>query len=238
MLDGDVPARALAVYGHPDDPEISAGGTLAAWAARGCEVWVLLATRGDKGTTDPDADLDALAEQRRAETAAALGRLGLAGHRRLEHPDGSLVDDDTLRSEICSVVRELRPEAVLCPDPTAVFFGDRYFNHRDHRITGWATLDAVAPAAANPHYFPDQIAAGLAVHQVDRVYLSGTLEPNCWIDVTATLDRKIDALFCHSSQLVDAGEWFRDFLRERAETDGRAAGVRYAEGFRRLTLRG
>jgi LmbE family N-acetylglucosaminyl deacetylase len=238
MLDGDVPARALAVYGHPDDPEISAGGTLAAWAAQGCEVWVLLTTRGDKGTTDPAADLEALAEERREETTAALARLGLAGHRRLEHSDGTLEDDDALRAEICAVVRELQPQVVLCPDPTAVFFGDGYFNHRDHRVTGWATLDAVAPAAANPHYFPEQIAAGLAVAAVDRVYLSGTLEPNCWVDVTTTLDAKIDALFCHTSQLVDAGDWFRDFLRERAEVDGRAAGVRYAEGFRRITLRG
>ncbi|MGZ6956790.1 MAG: PIG-L deacetylase family protein [Acidimicrobiia bacterium] len=238
MLESAVPARALAVYGHPDDPEISAGGTLASWAASGCEVWVLLTTRGDKGTVDADADLDALAARREEETAAAVARLGLAGHRHLEHSDGDLEDDRHLRAEICAVIRELRPEAVLCPDPTAVFFGDSYFNHRDHRVTGWATLDAAAPAAANPHYFPEQVAAGLAVHQVDRVYLSGTLEPNCWVDISAHLETKIDALFCHASQLIDAGDWVRDFLRERAEADGRAAGVRHAEGFRRLALRG
>ena len=96
------------------------------------------------------------------------------------------------------------PDAVLCPDPTAVYFGDRYFNHRDHRVTGWATLDAIAPAAGNPHYFPEQIAEGLAVHQVRDVYLSGTLEPNCWVDIGDTLERKIDGLFCHASQLADA----------------------------------
>ena len=102
-----------------------------------------------------------------------------------------------------------------------MFFGDGYFNHHDHRVTGWATLDAVAPAAGNPHYFPEHLGDGLAVHQVRAVYLSGTLEPNCWIDIGDTLERKIDALFCHASQLVDAGEWFREFLRERAE-DGRS----------------
>jgi LmbE family N-acetylglucosaminyl deacetylase len=239
MLERDgVPARALAVYGHPDDPEISAGGTLASWAAAGTEVWLLVTTRGDKGTTDPDADLDALARQRVDETAAAVARLGLAGHRHLDHDDGDLADDAALRAEICAIVRELRPAAVLCPDPTAVFFGDTYFNHRDHRTTGWATLDAVAPAAGNPHYFPEQLAAGLPVHRVERMYLSGTLEPNCWIDISDHLDAKIDALFCHASQLGEAGDWFRDFLRERAEADGRAVGVRYAEGFRRLTLGG
>jgi LmbE family N-acetylglucosaminyl deacetylase len=117
-----------------------------------------------------------------------------------------------------------------------VFFGDTYFNHRDHRITGFAALDAVSPAAGNPHYFPEQRAEGLAVHQVGTVYLSGTLEPNCWVDITATLERKIDALFSHTSQLTEPGEWFREFLRTSAEDAGRAAGVPYAEGFRRVTL--
>ena len=129
-------------------------------------------------------------------------------------------------------VRRLRPEVVICPDPTAVFFGDRYYNHHDHRITGWATLDAAAPMAGSPHYFP-----GFGgVHAVPRVLMSGTLEPNVWVDVTATLETKVDALFCHRSQLPTTDEWFRDFLRDRAEESGRVAGVRYAEGFRRLWL--
>src|SRR5438094_948944 len=99
-------------------------------------------------------------------------------------------------------------------------------------LARWATLDAVAPAAAMPHYFPD---AG-DVHRVGCIYLSGTLEPNVWVDVSDALDAKIDALFCHRSQLADTSEFFRGFLRERAEEAGRQAGVRYAEGFRRLTL--
>jgi LmbE family N-acetylglucosaminyl deacetylase len=103
-------------------------------------------------------------------------------------------------------------------------------------VTGWATLDAVAPSAGNPHYFPEHIAEGLAVHHVRDVYLSGTLEPNCWIDIGDALERKIDGLFCHASQLVDAGDWFRDFLRQRAEDAGAAVGIRYAEPFRRLTF--
>lgn len=230
------PTRALAVYAHPDDPEISAGGTLARWSDAGAEVWVLITTRGDKGTNDPDVDLDALARLRVEETAASSAELGLAGHRHLDYDDGELVDDERLRGQIVRHVRELRPDVVLCPDPTAVFFGESYVNHRDHRVTGWATLDAVAPAAGNPHYFAEHIAEGLAVHHVPTVYLSGTLEPNCWVDVTATMERKIDALFQHASQLTETGDWFREFLRQSAEEAGRAAGVRYAEGFRRLTL--
>jgi LmbE family N-acetylglucosaminyl deacetylase len=232
----ETPASALAVYAHPDDPEISAGGTLARWADAGARVWVLITTRGDKGTPDPDADLEALARLRIEETAKASERLGFADHFHLDYRDGELPDDLDLRAAIVRRVRELRPEVVLCPDPTAVFFGDSYFNHRDHRVTGWATLDAVAPAAGNPHYFRDQVDDGLTVHHVRAVYLSGTLEPNCWVDISDVLERKIDALFCHASQLTETGEWFRQFLRDRAEEEGRAAGVAYAEGFRRLTL--
>ncbi len=47
---------------------------------------------------------------------------------------------------------------------------------------------------------------------------------------------KLDALFCHASQLVETGDWFREFLRTSAEEAGRAAGVHYAESFRRLEL--
>ncbi len=232
----DTPGSVLAVYAHPDDPEIAAGGTLARWAAAGSTVWVLITTRGDKGSSDPTADLAALTRRRIEETATASALLGFADHFHLDYPDGELPDDLDLRAELARRVRELRPEVVVCPDPTAVFFGDSYFNHRDHRVTGWATLDAVAPAAGNPHYFHDQITAGLSVHQIRAVYLSATLEPNCWIDISDTLERKVDALFCHASQLTETGEWFRQFLRDRAEEAGREAGVRYAEGFRRLTF--
>src|SRR5215211_4408130 len=202
------------------------------------DVSVLITTRGDKGTQDPDADLAKLARLRVEETAKAAALLGFAGHYHLGYHDGELPDDQELRAAITRYVRALRPQVVLCPDPTAVFFGDRYFNHHDHRVTGWATLDAVAPAAGNPHYFADHLTEGLDVHHVQAVYLSGTLEPNCWVDINNTLEHKIDALFCHASQLTETGEWFRQFLRDRAEEAGREAGVAYAEGFRRLSFGG
>ena len=141
---------------------MACAGTLAAWAAAGCEVHVVLCTDGDKGSTDPAVDPAELAGRRAAEAAEAAGLVGLAGQEFLHYPDGELVDDAAFRGALVAVVRRLRPEVVLCPDPTAVFFGQDYFNHRDHRVTGWAVLDAVAPAAALPHYFPD---AGPA-HQV------------------------------------------------------------------------
>ena len=230
----EVPARALVVYAHPDDPEVSCGGTVARWAAAGCEVHVVICTAGDKGSSDPSTVPEELARRRAAEVAAATSLLGAAGHHLLGHPDGEVHNDATLRRELVAVVRRLRPQVVVCPDPTAVFFGSHYFNHRDHREVGWATLDAVAPAAASPHYFPD---AG-PPHQVDAVYLSGTLEPDVWVEITSTIEVKAQALLCHESQMGETGEWLRQAVQQRAEEGGRVAGVPYAEGFRLLRLTG
>lgn len=227
-----VPASALAVYAHPDDPEVSCGGTLARWAGAGATVHVLVCAAGDKGSSDPTADPKQLASRRADEVAAAAAALRLNGHELLGLPDGEIDNTPALRRTLVEAIRRLRPEVVVCPDPTAVFFGRRYFNHRDHREVGWAVLDAVAPAAANPHYFPD---AG-AAHQVSAVYLSGTLEPDVAVDITGSVEAKAEALLCHESQLGEAGEWMRQVVRQRAEEAGRAVGVPFAESFRLLQL--
>ena len=92
VLHDDIPERALAVYAHPDDPEISCGATLARWAAGGCEVHVLVLTRGEKGSHDPAVDLQRLAARRQAEMAAAGKVLGVRGQEQLGIDDGELVN--------------------------------------------------------------------------------------------------------------------------------------------------
>jgi LmbE family N-acetylglucosaminyl deacetylase len=227
-----LPTRVLAVYAHPDDAEVSCGGTLARWARDGTEVHVVVCTRGDKGSSDPSVDPAALAAMRQKEVKAAGRVLGVRKHHLLDNGDGDIENDPALRAAIVRVVRTVKPEVVVCPDPEAAFFGQSYFNHRDHRVVGWATLDAVAPAAANPHYF-----AGTGpAHQVSAVYLSGTLAPDVWVDISDTVDVKAEALLCHRSQVGETSEWLRTAVRERAEGAGRSAGVDYAEAFRRLVL--
>jgi LmbE family N-acetylglucosaminyl deacetylase len=229
-----VPASALAIYAHPDDPDVSCGGTLARWAARGCRVEVVVCTTGDKGTADPSLDPGDLTTTREKEMAAAAEVLGVAVQHRLGYPDGELQNDELFRRQLVRLIRSVRPEAVICPDPTAAFFGQDYFNHRDHRMVGWAALDALAPAAALPHYFPE---AG-PPHQVAVVYLSGTLEPDVWVDVSAALEQKVKAVLCHQSQLREGAERLGQVVRGRAAEAGRAAGVAAAEPFRRLRLGG
>jgi LmbE family N-acetylglucosaminyl deacetylase len=226
-----VPRCALAVYAHPDDPDVSCGGTLARWVNGGSEVHVLVCTNGDKGTTDPEVRPQDLAATRALEMIASAEVLKLAGHHTLGHPDGEIDNNSALREEVVRFVRELRPEAVLCPDPTAVLFGEDYLNHRDHRETGFAVLDALSPAAALPNYFP---AAG-PVHQVQVAYLSGTLEPTVWVDITETIAQKVASVTCHKSQVPDP-DWAERVVRLRAEAEGQRLGVAYAEAFRRLRI--
>ncbi len=228
----ETPERALGVYAHPDDPDVSCGGTLARWSREGCEVHVLLCTEGDKGTLDPSVTTAEVAKIRAAEAAEAAAIIGLAGQHHLGHSDGDLVDGVELRAEIVEWVRRLVPTVVLCPDPTALFFGEDYLNHRDHRVVGACVLDALAPAAALPHYFPE---AG-PPHQVKVAYLSGTLDPTVWIDITPTVGEKLSAVACHRSQFPAGFEWAREALLERAMEEGQRAGVQYAEAFRRLRL--
>jgi LmbE family N-acetylglucosaminyl deacetylase len=227
-----VPTRVLAIYAHPDDPDISAGGTIARWAGAGAEVHVCICAEGDKGTVDPTTAPADLVARRRIEVAAAGAALGVRAHHWLGLADGDISDTPDLRERLVGLIRTIRPDTVLAPDPTAVFFGSTYVNHRDHRTVGWLVVDAVAPAAAMPHYFP---AAGPA-HRVTELYLSGTLEPDAWVEITATIEAKAAAIACHQSQVAEPAEWLRGAVRQRAEDDGRQAGIPYAEGFRRLVL--
>jgi LmbE family N-acetylglucosaminyl deacetylase len=230
----EVPGSALAVYAHPDDPVVSCGGTLAAWGKAGCRIHVAVLTRGDKGTEDPTVDAEALAAVRAEETAAAGAVIGVAEQHLLGHPDGELEDAPPLRRELVELVRRVRPEVLVCPDPTALLFGSTYVNHRDHRVCGVLALDAVAPAAALPLYFPE---AG-PPHQVRAVLLSGTLEPDVFVDVSATLERKVEAVLCHRSQLKESPEWIRTAMRSRAAEAGHLVGVGAAEAFRLVSLGG
>jgi LmbE family N-acetylglucosaminyl deacetylase len=231
-VDRSVPGTALAIYAHPDDPEVSCAGTLAAWAAAGCEVHLVICTRGEKGTRDPAVIPAELAATRAQESERAAEVMGLASHEMLGFPDGELENTTHLRELLVERIRRVQPEVVMGPDPTAVFFGTSYVNHHDHRAIGFALLDACAPASASPLYFPD---AGPA-HAVPRIFLSGTLEPDTWIDIETTVDTKVAALLCHRTQLGDEAELAGEVVRHRAAAAGRTAGLRSAEAFRTFRL--
>jgi LmbE family N-acetylglucosaminyl deacetylase len=227
------PARALAIFAHPDDPEVACAGTLAAWVADGCDAHLVIANAGDKGRTTAKATPKKLAIVRRAEAEEAAKVLGLASLEALGYPDGELENTSELRARLIAFIRSMQPDVVIAPDPTAVFFGDSYVNHHDHRALGWAVLDIIGSMAPGPLYVPETGPP----HQVSTLLLAGTLEPDTWVDIGASLDKKLAALRCHVSQLDGGDDVVADLVEARAADAGRAAGVRYAEGFRRLSFR-
>ena len=231
--DATVPGSVLAIYAHPDDPEVACGGTLARWVDEGAAAHLVVVNRGEKGSPSASIDPDALADARAGEVAEAAAVLGLSSVELLGYPDGESENDLGLRGRLVEVVRRLRPDRIVCPDPTALYFGGGYVNHRDHRVCGYAVLDAVAPAAASPLYFPELGPP----HQVAEVYLSGTLDPDTAVDIASALDRKAQALGCHRSQVGEEREWVAELVAQRSAEAGRALGLRHAEVFRVLRLK-
>jgi LmbE family N-acetylglucosaminyl deacetylase len=226
----------LAVFAHPDDAEIAAGGTIAGWTAAGREVHLLVLTNGDRGSSDPAMDRARLAQIRKAETEAAAEVLELASVRILSIHDGELENTDVVREAVIRRVREVRADTVLSVDPTAVFFENRYYNHSDHRTAGMIALDGSFPGAGNPHFHSEHLGEGLDVQEVIEVWLGWTNEPNHTEDVTATFDTKVAALAEHASQLSEGIRFFDDFMREEAKVAGEKIGVELAEEFRVLDL--
>lgn len=226
----------IAVFAHPDDAEIAAGGVLAKWAAAGREVHLLILTNGDRGSSDPQRDRTELARVRLAETEAAAAVLGLASARILSTHDGELENHPAVRGAVVRRIREVRAETLLSCDPTSVFFEDRYYNHSDHRTAGMVALDAAFPGSGNPHFFSEQLGEGLEVQDVNDVWLGWTNEPNHTEDVTVFFQTKIDALAEHASQLAEGIAFFEEFLGEEAVRAGQEIGVERAEQFRVLDL--
>ena len=226
------PRVALAVYAHPDDADVAAGGALATWAKQGASTHLLIVCDGAKGSHAASAQVGSIRERRAEELASAASLLGVTSVTCLERRDGEFQNDEELRRTLVTHVRLLQPDVVLGPDPTATFFGGVYVNHRDHRETGWALLDAVAPASAMPLYFPE---AG-AAHVVSHLLLSGTHEPDVVVDISLAMEDKVKAVLAHRSQLGDDPSGVRSILLNRAQQAGRDISVTFGESFRHLAL--
>lgn len=230
-----VPDRAMFIYAHPDDIEFSVAGTAAKWARSGSEVVYVVLTDGNVGTHESDLTPEALAEIRRAEQAAAARVAGAKHSIFLGRHDGLLAPTLDLRKDLVRLIRQHRPNAVVCGDPRAYFYGDTYINHPDHRAAAVAAIEAVFPAAEMDLLYPDLAAEGLTGHKANYVYVSTGEDANHYVDISETIEVKIAALREHVSQL---GEWDPGpRIRERAAAVGAKVGFEYAESFRRMRLK-
>ena len=229
------PKRFMVIVGHPDDADFGPAATAAAWIDAGSTGWLVCCTSGDAGSEDPFLDPLDLARAREEEQRRAAEIVGYSGVTFLHQPDGALVNDLTLREMLVKEIRTFRPDAVFCGDPEVVIHNGGGVNHTDHRAAALAAVDAVYPAARNPMAFPWLARGGLAIHKVRRLYLMWGNQPDSWIDVTATVDRKISALRCHASQIHDAEAVFGR-VRGRLAEAGARLGVAAAEGYRVVVI--
>jgi len=223
-----VPERVMAIGAHPDDVELGAGGTLAKWSGRGSLVTIVVCTDGAAGNENHDLTSTAVAKRRQMEQQAAADCLGVRYLVQLGYADGGLEDTTEFRSALVELMRQHRPDIVLSHDPQT----RSRFVHRDHRIAGQVTLDAIYPYARDHLHYPQQIARGLSTHRVDQCLLWDTDEPNAVVDISGTLNIKGESLRQHASQLggilrgADLVEWLRERSRAAASgfdfTDGEA----------------
>jgi LmbE family N-acetylglucosaminyl deacetylase len=225
--------RALVIIAHPDDADFGHAGTVAKLCAEGWEVIYVVATSGDKGTSDPEMTRERLAEIREREQRAACEALGVKECIFLRHPDGYVAECPELRGEIVRLLRHYRPDLVMTWDAYR-----RGFNHTDHRAVGIAAYDAVYPAARDRLYNPDDEAEGRAAHKVRELLLTGSEDPNYTVDISDYFDLKLEAIYCHRSQLqpLPKDEFLRR-RREQAEEAGQRTGTPYTESYRRVLLR-
>jgi LmbE family N-acetylglucosaminyl deacetylase len=229
------PERFMVIAAHPDDAEFGPAGTAARWIDAGSEGWLVCCTSGDQGGEDPDADPLELTAVREAEQRSAARIVGYAGVTFLHQPDGALANDLPLREQLVREIRTFRPDAVFATDPDTIFYKGGGINHTDHRAAGLAAVDAVYPAARNPMAFPSLARSGLAAHRVRRLYLFWSDRADTWVDISATLDRKLDALRAHASQIHDP-DGLATRIRSWAAEEGAAIGAAAAEALRVVVI--
>jgi LmbE family N-acetylglucosaminyl deacetylase len=234
VLDDAEVSRALVVTAHPDDVDFGAAGTIAGWTSRGVEVTYCIVTDGQAGGFDPDVPRSQIPTIRRAEQVAAAAHCGVTDVRFLGYVDGELTVSHDLRRDLSRVIRQVRPDRMLIQSP------ERYWSrigasHPDHLAAGEAAIQAVYPDARNPFAHPSLLGdEGLEPWTVREVWLMADPNPDHWVDVTDTLEVKLDAIRSHASQMQegrDVGDFVREFLAAAAATAGFGEG-RYAESFR------
>jgi LmbE family N-acetylglucosaminyl deacetylase len=218
----------LGVWAHPDDEAYLSGGLMAAAADGGARVVCVTATRGERGTPDPDDWPPArLAPLRDAELATSLAVLGVTDHCYLDYPDGECagVPSTEAVDRLAEIITEIEPDTVLTFGP------DGMTGHPDHRAVSAWTTSAVRrsqPGTAPRLLYATKTAPWSdrfdALHRALQVFPAG-LPPRFPVDDVALnvdlpddlLDRKVAALRAQASQvgpLVDAigDELFRSWV--------------------------
>ena len=255
--------RILVFEAHGDDMEFFAGGTIAKFADRGHQVTLVVATDNDKGSFELSAEELRAARDREVNGAANV--LGIAKVIPLGYSDGDLAYQATpgeLRGQFMRLIRQERPDIVMTWDPFTPYEG-----HPDHRAVAVAASEA-ASFSDFPLYYPEQLRDGLAAHHVGEqwYFAKSPRDQNKYVGIDDCIEKKIEALYQHESQMVltlagmqhdlrDSGldvPWlaqldphhYHEPIARQMKAAARAVagrsglGCTYAEGFRRTRFGG
>ena len=227
--------RVMVIAAHPDDAEIQCGGTVAKLAQAGARVSYVLCTSGNRGTDDSTVSAEQLATLREEEQRAAARRLGVERVTFLRHDDGDLAfARPLLRAQLTRLLREERPEIIFTHDFLA---GQTSYEvcylHPDHRATGAMAFEAAFFCAPGPLFYPEHVAEGLRPHRVATMYLFMSDRPDRYVNISNTLEAKVEAIASHVSQWgshPDLAGFFGDMARRLGQQGGLAS----AEAFKVL----
>jgi LmbE family N-acetylglucosaminyl deacetylase len=215
--------RVLVVMAHPDDCDFGAGGTIAQWTSQGIEVSYCIITNGDQGGEESGIPLEQMAAVRQQEQRDAGKALGVSQITYLNYRDGWLAPSMELRKEIVKAIRIAKPDRMVVQSPERNY--ERVFaSHPDHLAAGETAVQAVYPDARNPFAFTDLKEAGLEPWRVREVWMTGSPNPNHFVDITETFEKKIAALHAHVSQTAHNKE-LENMVREWGQRNAQANGL-------------
>ena len=227
----------LVVTAHPDDVDFGAAGTMAAFTSAGVEVTYCIVTNGDAGGSDREMSRADMAALRQDEQRAAAAAVGVRDVRFLGHPDGMVQPTLELRRDVSRVIRQVRPERVVTQSPERNW-SSIFASHPDHLAAGEAAVCAVYPDSRNPFAHPELLdVEGLEPWHVSELWIMGpaAADPSTQafgiaVDTSATVERKVEALLSHRSQIPDPDavaervrEWARDQAARAGLPDGSSA---------------
>lgn len=226
--------RAMVIFAHPDDAEWQAAGTIAKWTDEGVEVTYVLVTNGSSGETPkhPNMTKDVLVPMRYDEQRKAADVVGVKELVTLGFEDGYLYPDLDLRKAIAREIRRYKPDVVITHDPTERTIEDFYIQHPDHIAVGEVVMRSINPDASSRLMFPELARdEGLDKHLPKLLMLASIVNGTHVEDISATFERKVEALLCHDCQFEDPSV-VEQFAREQFRANGEKHGVEYAEMFR------
>jgi len=211
----------LSITAHGDDAEFMAGGTLAKLVDEGHDLFLLIATDNDRGSYRlPAQELKAIA---RPEAEAAAKVLSAKVVFLLGYRDGNLCDvpATVLRGQLMYYIRKLHADVIFSWDPFAPFE-----NHPDHRALALAASDA-SSFSALPLFHTEQFAEGLQPYRVSEWYWYSKAhwETNKRVDISATIERKIQALYAYNCQMILTIDDLLGVARALGVDEARLAGI-------------